>query len=316
VDSLVRALLAATPPALSPAAATATLTAWRAAIAPSIAPFTLPIDRALVAAASADRLGYAFVAGYTEALRALVPTAVDALALCATEEGGNQPRAIHTTLAKADGGSGWIVTGKKKWATGASSAGALLVVASTGIGADGKNRLRIVRIPTSAAGLRMTSSAAPFVPEIEHAEIELDHVAVAESDILPGDGYDDYLKPFRTVEDAHVHAALAAYLLGVARRHSWPDLVERMLALALAARAVATAEPKLPTTHVALAGVLALAAREVPDLEARWSAASTATPDAAAPDPEWTRWLRDRRLLETAAAARAARRERAWQLLA
>jgi hypothetical protein len=304
VDSLVRALLAATPPAP--------------------ATFTLPVDRALVAAASADRLGLAFIAGYTEALRALVPTATDALALCATEEGGNQPRAIRTTLTKADAGDGWIVSGKKKWATGASSAGALLVVASTGSDAAGKNRLRLVRVPTSAPGVRMTSSAAPFVPEIEHAEVELDHVSVTEADILPGDGYDDYLKPFRTVEDAHVHAALAGYLLGVARRHDWTDLVERLLALVLAARAVATAEPKLPTTHIALAGVIALGAREIADLEARWSTAATATHDAAAPapapapepEPEWTRWLRDRRLLETAAAARAARRERAWQQLA
>ena len=61
--------------------------------------------------------------------------------------------------------------------------------------------------------------------------------------------------------------------------------------------------------------MLALAAREIADLEARWSAAATATPDAAAPDAEWTRWLRDRPLLKTAASARAARRERAWEQL-
>jgi acyl-CoA dehydrogenase len=293
VDSLVRALLAVSPPA--------------------VATFTVPVDRALVAAASADRLGVAFIAGYTEALRALVPTATDALALCATEEGGNQPRAIRTTLSRRDDDNGWVVSGKKKWATGASSAGTLLVVASTGVDAAGRNRLRLVRIPTSAPGVRMTSSAAPFVPEIEHAEIELDHVVITEADILPGDGYDDYLKPFRTVEDAHVHAAVAAYLLGVARRHGWHDLVERLLALALAARAVATAEPTLPTTHIALAGVLALAAHEIADLESRWNTAATSDP--ATPDPEWTRWLRDRPLLKTAAAARAARRERAWQQL-
>ena len=55
---------------------------------------------------------------------------------------------------------------------------------------------------------------------------------------------------------------------------------------------------------------------EIAELEARWSTASSGTPDAAVPDAEWTRWLRDRPLLGTAAAARAARRDRAWQLLA
>jgi hypothetical protein len=295
VDALVRSLLAATPPA------TDDLATWRTATAAARNAFATPVDRALIGGAHADRLAFAFAGGYTEALRALVPSATDIMALCATEEGGNQPRAIKTTLTNHE------LTGHKKWATGAASAGALLVVASTGTTADGKNQLRVVRVSTAAPGLRMRVSAAPFVPEISHAEVELDHVRVTDADILPGDGYDDYLKPFRTVEDAHVHAALAGYLLGVSRRHGWHDLVERLLAVALAAREVAVADPKLPTTHVALAGVLALATREVADTEARW---------ATAPDAEHARWQRDRPLLQVAAAARVARRERAWQQLA
>jgi len=326
----VRALLAASPP---PGADT--LATWRAATAPAIAAFTLPIDRALVAAAHADRLAFAFAAGYTEALRALVPTATDAMALCATEAGGNHPRAIQTTLAAVSdaadatrgattgaGATGYRLTGRKAWATGANTAASLLVVASTGVDASGTNRLRVVRVPTTAPGLRITAAAAPFVPEIEHATVELTDVRITEADILPGDGYDDYLKPFRTVEDAHVHAALAAYLLGAARRRGWREHTERLLALTLATRAVATAEPKLATTHVALAGVLALAAREVADLEAHWATAlagaTTTTGDApttTASDAEHARWVRDRALLKTAAAARAARRERAWEHL-
>ena len=300
MDSLVHALLAAAPP---PGADT--LAAWRAAMTPVIAPFTLPIDRALVAAAHADRLGFAFAAGYTEALRALVPTATDAMALCATEAGGNHPRAIQTQLVPVDGGH--RLAGRKSWATGANTAASLLVVASTGVDATGTNRLRVVRVSTSAPGVRMTATAAPFVPEIEHSTVELTDVAVRDEDVLPGDGYADYLKPFRTVEDAHVHAALAAYLMSVARRRGWREHTERMLALALAARTIAVAEPKLATTHIALAGVLALAAREVADLETHWA--------AAAEDAEHARWLRDRPLLGTAASARAARRERAWQQL-
>jgi hypothetical protein len=106
----------------------------------------------------------------------------------------------------------------------------------------------------------------------------------------------------------HVHAALAGYLLGVARRHEWHDLVERLLAVALAVRAAALSDPKLATTHIALAGVLALAMREVEEVEARWR--------AQVDDPEHVRWQRDRPLLQVAMAARAARRERAWERLA
>lgn len=299
MDALIRSLLAATPPA------TDDLAAWRAATTAARSAFAAPVDRALAGGAHADRLGFAFAGGYAEALRALVPTATDVMALCATEDAGAHPRAIKTTLTDGE------LVGKKKWATGAASAAALLVVASIGTTADGKNQLRVVRVPTSAPGLRLRASAAPFVPEITHAEVELDHVRVTDADILPGDGYDDYLKPFRTVEDAHVHAALAGYLIGVARRHAWLDLVERLLAVALATREVALADPKSPATHVALAGVLALAAREVAEIETRWAAAAA----SGAPDAEHTRWMRDRPLLQVAAAARQARRERAWQLL-
>ena len=274
----------------------------RALLDPGSAPaFETPVDRALVGGASADRLGFAFASGYTEALRALVPALTGVAALCATEDGGAHPRAIRTTLA------GGELTGRKKWATGANAASTLLVVASVGLDDAGKNRLRVVRIAANAPGVRIHATSAPFVPEIQHAEIELDHVRVADDDVLPGDGYADYLKPFRTVEDAHVHAALAGYLIGVARRRGWREQVERLLAVALAARAVALAAPKLATTHLALAGVLELAARQVADLEAAW---------AAVPDDEWQRWQRDRPLLRVAANARAARRERAWEAIA
>ena len=260
-----------------------------------------PVDRALAGGARADRLGLAFIAGYTEALRALVPGLTGVAALCATEEGGAHPRAIATTLAAGE------LTGRKKWATGANAAATLLVVASTGHDEAGRNRLRVVRVAANAPGVRIEAAPAPFVPEIQHAEIELDHVRVAEGDVLPGDGYEDYLKPFRSVEDAHVHAALAGYLLGVARRRGWREHVERLLALALATREVALADARRAETHVALAGVLELATRQVAELEATW---------AAAPDEEWQRWLRDRPLLRVAASARAARRERAWEMLA
>ena len=219
---MLQALLEAVPPDV------ATLDRWRSATAAARAAWQAPVDRALIGGACADRLGFAFANGYAEALRALVGD-VGVAALCATEEGGAHPRAIQTRLEAGE------LTGKKKWATGATSAAVLLVVASTGI-VDGKNQLRVVRVAANAPGVRMHPTSSPFVPEIPHAEIELDHVRVADSDVLPGDGYEDYLKPFRTVEDIHVHAALAGYAAGVARRRGWHELAERWLALALAAR--------------------------------------------------------------------------------
>jgi alkylation response protein AidB-like acyl-CoA dehydrogenase len=295
---ITRTLLAARSPAVD------SLTAWWAATAEARNGFALPVERAIVGGAHADRIGYAFASGYSEALRALVPTLGGIAALCVTESGGNHPRAIETKLVPVAGG--YELTGHKKWATVGSLAQSLLVCAS--IGTDGGvNRLRMVRVAANAPGVTITPSSAPFIPEIPHAEIAFDRVAVSEADLLPGDGYAEYVKPFRTVEDIHVHAALLGYLIGVAQRRSFArDIIERLLALATTARAVAIDDAKAPATHVVLAGLFSLVHREVAAVEAAWS---------AAPDEEWQRWQRDRALLQVAGKAREARRDKAWSLL-
>jgi acyl-CoA dehydrogenase len=280
-----------------------TLHAWWAASADRRGMWSQTIERALAGGACADRLGFAFASGYTEALRALVPGLEGISALCATEEGGNHPRAIRTALVETAPGS-YTLSGRKKWATVAGEASVLLVVASTGSD-GGKNRLRVVRVSPHAPGVTLRSTSAPFVPEIPHAEVDLEGVVVHERDVLPGDGYDDYLKPFRTVEDVHVHAALVGYLIGVARRRRFAG-IESLLALAVATHALAQQDVKAATTHLALAGLIEQVTAAIGELERAWS---------ADPDDEWTRWQRDRALLKVAGGAREARRARAWETI-
>ncbi|MGE5182619.1 MAG: acyl-CoA dehydrogenase family protein [Acidobacteriota bacterium] len=264
-----------------------------------------PIDRALQAGAAADRLGVAFAAGYREALRALVPELEGVAALCITEDKGNHPRAIETTLVEVAPGA-YELTGKKKWATGGPLAQTLLVAAKAGEEA-GRPRLRLVRVRAGAPGVTTVAMAQPFVPEIPHAEVHLARVAVAEADLLPGDAYTTYIKPFRTVEDIHVHAALLGYLIAVAARHALPrSLLERLLALAHATRALAARDRASPELHVVLAGTLALVPPVLAELESAWSALG---------GDEHARWQRDRVLLQVAATARAARLETAWTTL-
>ncbi len=263
------------------------------------------LDRAILAGARADRVGFAFAAGYRAALQALVPAlAPDALvALAATEAAGNRPRDIATTLV--DG----RLHGRKTWITLGARADAFLVVASIGRDEQERNRVRVVRVPRDRAGVSLVPMPeAPFVPEIPHAELVLDDVRVDESELLPGDGYDAYLKPFRTVEDLHVHGALVGFLIGVARRSGWPtERIDELVALAIAVRALAAEPPLAPATHVAVAGALSLARSVIERLE----------PCGARTDEETrARWERDRAILSVAGRAREARRASAWSRLA
>jgi len=278
------------------------------------AAYDAPFDRALMGGLWADRVGYAFAAGYREALAVLVPgVASSGLAvLAATEEQGARPSAVRSTLTR--GADGQLrLNGHKRWATLATIVDVLLVVASEGVDERGRNRLRLCRIDRARAGVEVRPMPAPpFAPEIPHAEIAFHDVLVDPSDVLPGDGWDAYVKPFRTVEDLYVHTALLGYLAGFTRRSSFPDdLLEEILVTVAALRELSKEPPSAAETHVALAGALSGAKRIIGRVEELL--ATTTAP--AGNEAERERWVRDRPLFGVAGSARAQRREVAWQRL-
>ena len=304
VDALLSHLLGPMPEPVrvdSVEALDATSRRSEAAVSPSI-------ERAILAGFAADRLGYAFAGGYRTALTCLVPGIAGRACLAATEEGGGHPRAIRTTL-REDGQGAFVLDGKKSFVTLGTAAEELLVVASTGE-SEGKNRLAVVRVPATRQGIVLTAGMAlPFVPEIPHAEATFKNVHIAPNEVLPGDGYDRYLKPFRTIEDLHVVAATVGYWLSLARRfHFGHAAVEDLSALVLALCATEACDPSATGTHIALAGLFTrlrsfLASPEIQQ------AMTKVEPD------ERARFERDWPLLRIAEKARVARLESAWNRL-
>ena len=277
---------------------------FRAALAAMSAVDGPPLERALAGGALADRLGYAFAAGYEAALTRLCPDLAGTRAsLCATEAGGAHPRAIQTALEPRP--DGVRVVGEKRFSTLADSADVLLVIASEGQAPDGRNRLRLVRVEAHATGVTIAPlPALPFAPEISHAVVTLD-VVVPPAAVLPGDAYATVLKPFRTIEDVAVVTALFAHLAATGRRERWPEpLVERLLGALVGAAALWQEDPARPGTHLALAGLFALA-REL---------AAAAREHLADPEKR-ARFDRDAPLLAVAGNAREARRQAAWRAL-
>jgi len=267
-----------------------------------------PTALAIAGGFAADRIGWAFASGYQAALRALLPElpADSVAAFCVTEAGGNRPKDIHTMLER-DGEAGWRLSGSKRWTT-LGPEGALFLVAARDASVAGERpAIKLVRVASSAPGLRVeTMSPTRFVPEVPHAQLHFEGVALDAGALLPGDGYERYVKPFRTVEDIHVVAAQLAYTLREARRFAWPqDWVERALAALEALRAIAREDSSAAATHLALAGALALVGALLGEADAHWGKA----PDGAAR----ARWERDRPLGGVAGKVRALRTERAWQ---
>ena len=235
------------------------VTAWKKVFDAASSGWDTPVDRAVIGGFLADRTAYAFAAGYESGLRRLVPALPgDAIvSFCVTEEKGGHPSSIKSSLKETGPGDAWTLNGSKKFITMASEAELLLVAASTGAAPDGKNRIRMALVDRNAPGVEVSAmTGLPFVPEISHGTVAFSDVPVDSGSILPGDGYSDYIRPFRTIEDLHVFAAIAGFIFRVACLYRWPRAVmEQTAGLIACTRTLALDNPSSPAVHIALGGL-------------------------------------------------------------
>jgi hypothetical protein len=268
-----------------------------------------PIHQAIVGGFVADRVGWAFASGYQAALRALFPDApADRIcALCVTEADGNSPKAIKSSLRRNS--THWFLNGAKRWTTLGPDGSLFFVAARDEAASDRRASIKVVRVSSDSPGLKIqTMPATRFVPEVPHAQLQFENLKLADAEILPGDGYDQYVKPFRTVEDIHVQAAVLSYLMREGQRLRWPEgWLERLSALLAALGKIADMPAAHAETHIALAGALAIGSGLIGECEEFWK--------KHAIDPAALRWARDRELLKVASGAREQRTKRAWEKL-
>lgn len=259
-----------------------------------------PFDVALYGGRYAATPGLAFLAGYQGALRMLWPAAPWSIgALCASEQRSTRPADMGTRI------DGLLINGRKDFVTAGESADWLLV-AARGEAQGEAPRLVLGVVRQGAPGVRIeTLPALPLMPDIGHACLHLSH---AQGERLAGDGWSDYVKPFRTLEDVHVLTALCAWLYGVGEECGWPEALQlRLLALLSGCAEVARLSPNAAATHLLLAGLFAAQQALTPELDAA----------LAAGPPHWAAlWQRDRGVLQIAAPARAKRLEKARQIVA
>ena len=258
-----------------------------------------PITQAMLGGRLAASPGLAFLAGYQAALRVLWPAAPAGLgALCASERRRVRPADLTTRL---DAG---LLHGGKDFVT-AGAAAAWYLVAARDEAPGQTPHLTLCAVIRGAPGTRLEAlPALPMLADIPHARLQFD---ATPAECLPGDGWDDYVKPFRSIEDLYVLMALVAWLYGVGLDAGWPRALCLRLAGLLAAGAeLARHDPKTPPGHVLLAGLFA-----------QFDALQPALDDAfAATPPHWASlWRRDAGLLKVAAAAREKRLDQALQSL-
>ncbi|NVZ99628.1 acyl-CoA dehydrogenase family protein [Pseudomonas gingeri] len=253
----------------------------------AVTPFELAVRGGRIMASP----GLAFLVGYQAALRMLWPSAPASLgALCATEQRSLRPADMQTRL------DGLRLTGHKDFVTGGDAADWLLVAARSEE-EGGSPRLSLVIVYPGEPGIRLESlPPLPLIPDISHGRVHFDNAACER---LAGDGWDAYIKPFRTLEDIYVLSALTAWLQGVGQDSGWSQTLQLRLLGVLAGCAEASRQnPSSAAGHVLLGGLFAQFEALKVELEKAFASGPT----------EWRdMWLRDRGVLDIAAGARARR---------
>lgn len=285
---------------------------WFAEFKLATAEYPDSIDRALLAGRLSGCVGFAFAGAYQSAIEALFMLEEPLLAsLCVTEVGGNHPRAINTRLYAENGQL--YLSGEKSFVSGAEDAGIVYVACrderyGNGLDSAGRPLIKLVVLKTDMEGLDIQAMPSlGFVPEISHGKVAFDKLAVDESSLLEGDGYLRYVKAFRTYEDLHVCAAIAAYRLAEAISGEWGDeWVEKHISLILSLREVSRMQLDSPYAHIALSACRSQLNELIESCDGFFERAK---PEA------YVYWLRDSRLLKVASKAHEARTQRAWSMI-
>lgn len=269
------------------------------------------VDRALILGSWSKLPAFAFASGYQAALFNLYPQAdiKHRYAFCVTESGGNGPKAIQSFIEQQD--NGFYANGEKSFITAIDQADRFLValelrVPNANTDDFSKKSFKLVLIDRDQHGVTLQQHPPlPFVSELAHGGMLLKDVRIQGNQVLPGDGYEDYVKPFRTIEDIHVSVAFVGFWLGVALTYNWPKaLIEKLLGCWLAYRALVEFSSKDFGVHVALAGVL----QQQFELDQQ-----IAQLIEALPEQQKTLFQRDRQIQLVAQKARQMRLNKAWE---
>ena len=242
--------------------------------------------------------GLAFLVGYQAALRMLWPSAPSSLgALCATEQRSLRPADMQTRL------SDLRLSGRKDFVTAGDAADWLLVAARSEEPGE-TPRLSLAVVYPGEPGVRVEKlPALPLMPDISHGRLHLDG---ALCELLAGDGWNAYVKPFRTLEDVYVLSAMTAWLYGVGQDSGWSQpLLLRLLALLAGCAEASRQPPNNSAGHVLLGGLFA-----------QFDALKNEIDQALAEgNPEWAQmWQRDQSVMQLAAGARAKRLAKALHI--
>ena len=185
------------------------------------------VDQAIWGGFNVQQFSFAFLAGYQAALSKMFPGIASGKlkALCVSEENGAHPKAIETSLHNSK------INGLKTYVTAGTEAEYLMVLCRTNEISNGRQMLKMVHLPVAMQQIQISDFELPFMREIRHGSVNLTETPIESDQILEGDGYKLYVKPFRTYEDIFLGISYQSMLLRQAIAYNWEETLRDKLIL-------------------------------------------------------------------------------------
>jgi len=261
--------------------------------------------RAFVAGAHFRQVSFAFASAYQSALENMFDLDRDAIAaLCHNEKGVKKPREMQTWVYEQNGQL--MLDSYKSFASGGTDAKTIFVSA-VDQRPDANGDIVLVKLNNEDNRLGLEPlPPLPFVPELAHAKLKQTGIRIQREDILVGDAFSTYVKPFRTEEDLHILAALCGQRLSIALELDQTQLAEQYIASAHAILFMQKSDRSAPSTHLTLSGIKQQLTRT---FEQQDKLLEDQLPSFA------KTWKRDSALLSLAESAQKVRTQKAWQSL-
>ena len=283
------------------------MAAWFNDFNQTVRGFDSSIDRAILGGRLSKNMSFAFTSGYQSAIESLFSPHQLALplgSLCVSEENGVRPNDINTKIEERNGKV--YLSGQKKFVSGANDSQHIFVACNNGIDLNGRVKIKVVSLPSSTSGIEIIAlPTLPFIPLVSHGKVILDTIEISESNVLLGDGYSNYVKPFRTYEDLHVLAAVVGFRLGEAIESQWgEDSIQAHLPLILSLQSLSAMPLQSPAAHIALAACRDELKRLITLFNDRFQANNSSA---------YSDWERDQLILNVANKASDTRTQNAWK---
>ncbi len=193
----------------------------------------------------------------------------------------------------------FVLSGRKDFVTLAGEADTLFVAVTEGE-SQGRSNIKMVMVKVSTPGVDVVlHPPLSFVPNVSHGSVTFDSVVVNAGDIFSGDGYSEYVKPFRWFEDINVFTSVAAYLFKLTLAYDWKvEARVEIISILISLSYLQKIDAGDSIAHIVMSDLVKRLERWLECYDKEWE---------KVPEAVSNEWSRDKLLLKIASSARKVR---------